>query len=149
MTLAEYRVLRVTRDEKDFQVRAAAVHTAREPHISYQQIDADVSFQNLGWTEEASLQAVSLGEGVFCPAGQGGGPKDRSSVPTGAAASRARGSQKGGGQAEGARTQAKGRRQGKRRWTARRRSTRKRVAALRSEIEALEKKVQAEETNWD
>lgn len=56
MTLADHRVLRVTYDERDFQVRTVhasrvghlpAIHGARQSHISYQQIDAGIRFQNL------------------------------------------------------------------------------------------------------
>jgi hypothetical protein len=65
-----------------------------------------------GWTEEVRSQAVSQGEEVFCPAGQGGGREGGSSVRTGAPASRARGGQGGGNQAEGAGTQARSHRQG-------------------------------------
>ncbi len=65
MTFADHRVLRVTRDKKDFQVRTVhtsrighlpAIHAARQSHIGYQQIDADIRFQIL----EASGAVSSL-----------------------------------------------------------------------------------------
>jgi flagellar motility protein MotE (MotC chaperone) len=122
-----------------------------------------------GWTEEASPQAISQGEDVFCPAGQGGGPESSPSVRTGAPTRREREEawEEAARQKERARRQeavdkaqaerpdrgSPSRRPGEtdccRRLDKAEDEHAKRAAALRSQIEALEKKVQAEETNWD
>ena len=107
--------------------------------------------KNLGQDggKKAARKPPAKARKVFCPAGQGCGAEGRTSVRTGASASRARGSQGGGGQAEGARTQAAGGREGPSGIGQGRARTRERADAIRDEAEALEKKSQAEEARWE